>query len=506
MDLSELPGLLPGSQARGRLVGRIDCIGYNSKTTKSGELFFCLRGRIHDGHLFAPEAVARGACALVVEEFLHLPIPQVRVRDARAALNVVGRRFYGDPAGRLGLVGVTGTNGKTTTAFMVQAMLQQFGRPVGLLGTVFNQVGGQPEPSSLTTPAPADLWHLLGRAIDDGCDWVVMEVSSHALALHRVEPADIDVAVVTNVTRDHFEFHGSFEAYWEAKVRLVEGQGRAPKPGRPRAAVLNADDPRVMAMAERTSLPVLTFGFGGSARVRATDLLESPYGSRFTLHLPETSPLELSLALPGRFNIANALAAAAVAHLAGLDPEGIREGLRRMPPIPGRMEEIDEGQGFRVLVDFAHNPDALANVLSIQPAATGGRKILLFGAEGGKDPGKRPQMGAAARRADIVIISSDNVPREEPEEVAAQIAAGLGDHACEIILDRREAIARTLELALPGDLVIVAGKGHEQTWVYRGERRDFDDRAVVRELLRQRLSQGGAPAAREPGSSGEWRL
>jgi len=489
MELTELLAALPQAEPNQPVTGAIRGLSYNTKTLQNDELFVCLRGKKQDGHEYGAEAVAKGAKALLVEEFLPLPgVLQVRVADTRAALARLARHLYGDPAARLGLVGVTGTNGKTTTSFYIRSVLQQLGTPVGLVGTVFNQLAGPPVQSSLTTPESLDLIRLFDQALREGCDWLVMEVSSHALSMGRVAPPDFDLAVVTNITRDHFEFHGTYEHYWEAKARLVRKLGTEPKGDRPKAAILNADDPQVMAMAQRDGAPVITYGLEQPADLYATDLVGSLSGSRFTLHLPGASPAPVSLPMPGRFNVYNALAAAAVGWQVGVPIGAIIRGLEECRSVPGRVEWIDEGQPFHVLVDFAHNPDALAKLVSLRPDRPGARSILVFGAEGGKDRGKRPQMGEAARGADYAIITSDNMPEEEPLAVARQIAAGLGDRPHEIIPDRREAIARGVALAEPGDLLIIAGKGHEQTWVYGGTRIPFDDRAVVRELIRVRLA------------------
>ncbi|HEY3367138.1 MAG TPA: UDP-N-acetylmuramoyl-L-alanyl-D-glutamate--2,6-diaminopimelate ligase [Symbiobacteriaceae bacterium] len=484
MELATVVGLLPGCKTNQPPRGEINGLAYNSKTTKPGELFLCLRGTHLDGHVYAPEAVAQGAAGLVVERFLPLDVFQIQVADSRKALLAIGREFWGRPADRLGLVGVTGTNGKTTTTFYIRSVLQGLGRPVGLLGTVFNQVAGDPEPSTLTTPESLDLWQFLARAARERCDWVVMEVSSHALALNRVDPADFDIAVVTNITRDHFDYHLTYEHYWESKARMVREMQSRGKAGRPRAVILNADDPQVLKLARETDVPVVTFSLREPADVRATEVEATAAGSRFRLHLPGVTPTPVHLPLPGIFNVANALAAAAAGWVAGVELGALVRGLEDCRHVPGRAEIIDEGQDFGVIVDFAHNPDALAKVVTLRSDRPGGRTILVFGAEGGKDKGKRPEMGAAARGADYVIITSDNMLKEEPAEVARQIEAGVGDWPHEVILDRREAIGRALTLARSGDLVIIAGKGHEQTWVYGGERIAFDDRAVARETLR----------------------
>lgn len=487
VEIAAIVAALSPCQTNGPVEGMTCGLGYNSKTVNYGELFFCLRGKFADGHAFAAEAAERGAVGLVVEEFLDVPVLQIKVADTRAALARAGRVFYGNPAERLGLVGVTGTNGKTTTTFYIRSVLEQLQRPVGLIGTVYNQLGGEPERSSLTTPESLDLWRLLAEAVVDGCPWVVMEVSSHALALHRVDPADFDLAVILNITRDHFEFHGTFEHYLASKARLVRELPAHRKDGRPRAALLNADEPLVLQLGAGLDVPVVTFGVEHPADVSASQLVTGPRGSDFLLHLPGATPTPVHLPMPGLYNVSNALAAAAAGWLAGVPLSGIAAGLAACSHVPGRGEVIDEGQPFTVIVDFAHNPDALAKVVSLRPENPEGRSIIVFGAEGGKDPGKRPEMGRAARGADLVIITSDNMPEEDPLEVAGQVADGLEGHPHEVILDRRLAIERALTMARPGDLVIIAGKGHEQTWVFGGQRIPFDDRSVVRETLRSRM-------------------
>jgi UDP-N-acetylmuramoyl-L-alanyl-D-glutamate--2,6-diaminopimelate ligase len=484
VELSMAVSLLAPCETQGEMRGQVTGLAYNSKTVESAQLFFCLRGNFADGHDFASEATDNGAIALVVEAFLPLSIPQIKVADARAALSQVGRQYYGDPAGRLGMVGVTGTNGKTTTTFYIRSIFQHAGRQTGLLGTVYNQFGGAPLPSQLTTPESVDLWALLHRAVADQCDWVAMEVSSHALSMHRVDPADFDLAVVLNVTRDHFDYHKTFEHYLQAKARLVQGLAPGSRGGRPKAALLNADDPHAAAMAAGCDVPVFTFGLQQPADVRATEVHAGPAGSDFTLHLPGATPTPVHLPMPGLFNVSNALAAAGVAWVAGVPLSDIAGGLATCRHVPGRTEVVDEGQAFTVLVDFAHNPDALAKICSLRPEREGARTIVVFGAEGGKDKGKRPEMGRAARQADYAIVTSDNMPKEDPADVARQVADGLQGHPHEICLDRREAIGRALAMAAPGDVVIIAGKGHEQTWVYEGRRIPFDDRVVARETLK----------------------
>lgn len=501
MRLEALLPPLPAWELRGDAGVEVGGIAYDSRRVAPGDLFVCLRGLKDDGHRHAPAAAAAGAAALVVEEWLDLPLPQVRVPDTRRAMRILARTFYGDPAAQLGLVGVTGTNGKTTTTYFIRSILEAAGgdapwdgsarRPVALIGTVQNIIGSQVQSAAMTTPEAPDLVRLFREAVDAGCRWLVMEVSSHALALDRVDPADFAAAVVTNVTRDHFDFHGDFAHYLEAKARLFSCLATPRVPGRPGVAAINLDDEGARMVLDRCPVPPVTYGLRPEADVQAREIAEAPAGARFELVLPGATPFPVQLRVPGRFNVYNALAAAAVAWRLGVPPAAIRAGLEAMPGVPGRAEPVDVGQDFQVLVDFAHNPGALENILTLRPPDPAGRVILVFGAEGGKDPGKRPEMGRVARRADYVIVTSDNVYGEDPLSVAQQVAAPLAGHPHEIILDRRAAIARALALARPGDLVIVAGKGHEQTWVVNGRKIPFDDRQVVRELLAERLGVQG---------------
>lgn len=463
-------------------------LSYNSKTTRKGDLFFCLRGVKQDGHLYAPEAVRAGAAALVVEEWLELDVPQVKVESARKALASAARAFYGHPAERLGLIGVTGTNGKTTTTFMIRSILLQQGLPVGLIGTVHNVLGaGLPEPATMTTPESLDLQRLFRRALDDGCKWLVMEVSSHALAQERVDPAEFDLGLILNVKRDHFEFHKTFEHYLASKLQLVERLRPERRAGRPKAAIINADDRVVFEACKNLQVPVVTFGLNSQADISGFDLRPYGTGTRFELRLPGASPVEVDLPLSGRFNVSNALAAAAAAWQAGVAPTAIKAGLEACRYVPGRMERVETGS-FEAVVDFAHNPAAIEAIASMRPANPRGRTILVFGAEGGKDQGKRPEMGLAASKADYLIITSDNMYEEDPAKVAAQVAGGVAGTPYEIVLDRRLAIERAVELARPEDLLIVAGKGHEETWVWQGAKIAHDDRQAIREAAARKAS------------------
>jgi len=392
-------------------------------------------------------------------------------------------RLFGDPTEDLRVVGITGTNGKTTTAFLVRALLERAGVRTGLLGTVTSFVGGREEPVERTTPEAIDLQRLFRRMLDEGDEACVMEVSSHALELGRAEGIRFAARVFTNLTQDHLDFHPTMEDYFVAKRRLFDGPG---------ASVVNVDDPWGRRLAEDLAGDATTtYAIDSPADYRAEDVAFDAGGSRFTCRTPEGA-IDVAMPLPGLFNVQNALAAIAVARSLGVSPDQASDALATAPRVPGRFEPVDEGQDFAVLVDYAHTPDSLDNVLRAARAVTAGRLHVVFGAGGDRDRGKRPLMGRVARElADRVIVTSDNPRSEEPEAILADILEGTGLDV-EHELDRRAAVARAVETAGAGDVVVVAGKGHEQGQEFAdGRKEPFDDREVVRDALR---AAAGAPA------------
>lgn len=480
-------------------------LAYDSRKVRPGDLFLCVRGFRVDGHAFAPEAVARGAAAVVAERVEAVPpgVPAVLVPDTRRAMGPLAARFHGHPSRSLGLVGVTGTNGKTTTAFLVRAVLGRLG-PVGLIGTVRNVVGGRDEEVLHTTPEAVDLQCLLHRMALAGDRWAAMEVSSHALALHRVAGCEFDAAVFTNLTRDHLDFHGTMEAYRDAKATLFRLLGREPgrAKGLPLGAVLNADDPAWETMAAATSAPVVTYGLA-AGDLRATDLTLTPDGTRFTARWGDGFPglppgeREARVRLPGRHNVYNALAALAVGLLAGAPPDEAVAALIEVEGVPGRLERVPGPQPFTVLVDYAHTPDGLENVLRAVRSFAPGRVLVVFGCGGDRDRTKRPLMGAiAARLADAVYITSDNPRSEDPAAIAAEVMAGARSEAPpgkepRLVLDRAEAIREAVAEARPGDVVLIAGKGHEAVQIFRDRVVPFCDAEVAALALRERGYQAG---------------
>jgi UDP-N-acetylmuramoyl-L-alanyl-D-glutamate--2,6-diaminopimelate ligase len=450
----------------------ISGLAYSSQSVTPGALFFCVPGFRSDGHDFAPDAVARGAAALVTERRLDLGVPEIVVDDVRAAMGPAAARFYGDPTAELDVVGITGTNGKTTTAYLVRHLLEAAGRQTGLLGTVKRVVGGVEEEVERTTPEAIDLQETFRRMRDAGDQAVAMEVSSHALELGRVAGIRFACRVFTNLTQDHLDFHETMEAYFAAKRRLFEEPG---------LSVVNVDDEYGRRIA--AEVDAVTFGIENEADYRARDIDFDVNGSRFTLETPD-GELRIESPLAGLFNVQNLLGAIAAVRSLGVEEISL-EGFGR---VPGRFEAVDEGQDFGVLVDYAHTPDSLENVLRAARELSRGRLHVVFGAGGDRDRGKRPLMGDAARRlADRVLVTSDNPRSEEPEAIIDEVMEGAGP-AAEREVDRRRAIARVIEEAEPGDVVVIAGKGHEQGQEFENGRKEpFDDVTVVREALRSRL-------------------
>ena len=489
------------AETRGDETVEIRDLAYDSRRAGPGTLFFGFPGEKTDGHDFAPKAVEAGAAALIVERFLELDVPQARVEDARAAMAPIAAVLNGDPTSELTIVGITGTNGKTTTAFLVRHLLEAAGRRCGLLGTVQQVVGGHVEEVERTTPEAIDLQRTFARMLESGDDSCSMEVSSHALVLHRADAIHFAVKVFTNLSQDHLDFHADMEDYFEAKRLLFSAEGGAPlielEGG---ISVLNVDDPYGRRLADELSCgsggDCITYSAaGGDADLSARGVAFDSGGSRFLCLSPE-GELEVETPLPGHFNVANALAALSVAHALGLDLGQASKALASADQVPGRFESIDEGQPFGVIVDYAHTPDSLENVLAAARRLTGGRLISVFGAGGDRDRDKRPLMGrAGAELSDVAVVTSDNPRSEDPDAIIDQIRAGIPEspHADVLVeADRRAAIALALGRAGDGDAVVIAGKGHEQGQEFENGRKiPFDDRDVAREELR-RLAAGAA--------------
>ena len=486
-DLARAAG--PGARLSGDGTTLVTGLAYDSRRVRPGDLFFCIRGTKSDGHGHAPAAVAAGASALVCERPLGLGVPEILVPDARAAMPLVGASFYGRPTDRLLMVGVTGTNGKTTTAFLLESVLRAAGHSTGLIGTIETRVAGVSEPGVRTTPESLDLQELCARMVTAGVDAVAMEVTSHALVLNRVDGVIFSAAGFTNLSQDHLDFHPSLEDYFAAKASLFT-------PTRARAGAANADDAYGRRLLAEAPIPMLSFGLDANADVRAVKVELGAAASRFTIVTPQ-GDLEVETRLVGAFNVSNHLAACAIALQAGIEPGAIAEGLNALRSVPGRFESVDLGQGFAVIVDYAHTPDSLDNVLRTARGlvAPRGRLVCVFGCGGDRDRAKRPLMGAtAARLADICVVTSDNPRSEDPETIIAEILAGMPGRAQGLVVepDRRAAIATALGAAVPGDVVVIAGKGHETGQTFADRTVPFDDRTVAAEVLRA-LGHGGSP-------------
>ena len=460
-------------------------LAYDTRAVRPGTLFFCVPGFRRDGHEFAPDAIAHGAAALVVERPLKLEVAEIRVPSVRAAMGPAAAAFYGDPTARLETVGVTGTNGKTTTAFLVRALLEADGRQTGLLGTVKSVIGGAERDVERTTPEAIDLQRTFREMLDAGDVACAMEVSSHALDLHRADAIHFAVAIFTNLTQDHLDFHGTMEEYFRAKRSLFVDAGAG-------CAVVNIDDPYGARLASELPGPI-TFAVERDAAYRASDLTTGLDGSRFTVHGPD-GKVHLQSPLPGRFNVYNVLGALAAVRSLGVHLETAAAAITTAGHVPGRFQPVDAGQQFAVLVDYAHTPDSLENVLRAARGlladaspGQGGRVHVVFGCGGDRDRGKRPLMGEiAARLADRVIVTSDNPRSEDPEAIIREIIVGAGA-GVEHDADRRRAIESAISGAQSGDVVVIAGKGHEQGQEFEAGRKiPFDDVTVAQEALAAR--------------------
>lgn len=484
MGLGELTDVIGPEQVRGLPVGEVRALAYDSRAVVAGTLFFAVPGVHADGHDFAASAVERGAIGLVVErELSELAIPQLVVDRTRRALADAADAWFERPSERLTVIGITGTDGKSTTAALTAEALRATGRRPGEIGTVFVAVGDERAPNveRNTTPEALELQALLATMVAAGNDSVVMEATSHGLALERTRNCRFDVGVVTTVTSEHLEFHGTLEAYRAAKARLVE---QAP------IAVLNADDASFAYFRERARDRVLTYGIETDADLRATGLIADPGGTRFDLAAP-TWRGSLRMPLLGKFNVSNALAALGVAEALQLDVPAATRALEVTHGVPGRMETVDEGQPFGVIVDYAHTADSLGKVLEVLRPLTHARLIVVFGSAGERDHAKRPAMGrVAAQRADLVIVTDEDPRQEDPRAINEQIAEGAraaGAREREtlwVVDDRDEAIGHAIGMAQRGDVVLLAGKGHEASMIYGTTKRAWDDREAARRALR----------------------
>jgi UDP-N-acetylmuramoyl-L-alanyl-D-glutamate--2,6-diaminopimelate ligase len=477
--LADLAAALPGqSRLHGDAATRITDVTHTHVEAGPGVLFACRPGRHADGHDFAPAALQAGSPALLVERVLDLPAAQLVVPSVADALGPVAAAVHGHPSEALLVLGVTGTNGKTTTVYLLEAILDAAGHTTGVIGTVETRVAGQSRGGVRTTPESSDLQRLFRGMVAEGVSAVAMEVSSHGLALGRMNGTRVDVAGFTNLSQDHLDFHGDLEQYFLAKARLFT-------PALADRAAVVVDDDFGRRLAETAPVPVTTVSVTGPADVTAKDLDVRADGSTLRTAV-RGEELRLGVRLPGRFNVANALLAVTMAAEAGIAPTVAAEAVAGVSGVPGRMQRVEAGQPFTVLVDYAHTPGALATVLEAAGALTDGRTIVVIGCGGDRDQGKRPLMGqAAVSRADLAVFTSDNPRSEDPAAIIEAMVAGAGDAGGRWVAqpDRRAAIATALAEAAPGDVVVIAGKGHEATQEFADRVVAFDDRAVAQELL-----------------------
>jgi UDP-N-acetylmuramoyl-L-alanyl-D-glutamate--2,6-diaminopimelate ligase len=466
--------------APGEVVGpqrvEIADLAYDTRRVRPGALFFCVRGERVDGHELAAEAVERGAAALVVERILDIAAAQLVVSDSRAAMAVAADAFFGEPTRTLEVAGVTGTNGKTTTVFLLRSMLEAAGRSTGVVGTVEWIVGGERRAAPFTTPEAIDLQRLFAEMRDAGDVAVALEASSHGSALHRLDRVRFDALAFTNLTQDHLDLHGTMEEYFQAKRRLFVS-------AQPPPAAVNVGDPWGRRLTEELGrshrAPLVTFGLESPAEIRPERLELRADGSRLT-----AAGIRIETRLRGLFNVENVLAAVAVGLLLDLDAADVAQGIAAVDDVPGRFEPVDEGQPFTVVVDYAHTPDSLRTVLRSARGLADGRVLVVFGAGGDRDRGKRPLMGkVAAEYADLAVVTSDNPRSEDPLAIIEDVLQGSGVDV-EIDPDRRSAIERAIALADAGDVVVIAGKGHEPGQETNGVVQPFDDREVARNALR----------------------
>ena len=481
MKLWELAGHVPGKT---RLIGadvEISSVEIDSRKVQPGALFFCIPGTNADGHDFAPAAAQRGAAALVVERELPLEIPQLLVENAREALAYLAAAFYGNPAKNMRLIGITGTKGKTTVSYLVKSILDSAGVKTGLIGTVSTYIGSEQFPSRLSTPDPIEFHSILRRMDDAGVEVVVMEVTAHALAQCRVAGLAYDVAAFTNFSQDHLDYFGTMERYLEAKLLLAR---------QAKQMVVNVDDEHLALAVQqgRFLCPVKTVGIRARADIYAKNIEVDERGCNFLLCFHKRFRIPVQLRVPGIFNVYNSLVAAALCNAVGVDQDSIRRGLEAVRTIPGRIELLNTGTPYHVILDYAHSPDALENVLRAVRQTARARVIALFGCGGDRDREKRPLMGEiGGRLADYVILTSDNPRSEDPYEILASVEEGIKRTDCPyvVIENRREAIREALTIARENDVIVLAGKGHETYQEICGVKHPFDERIVVAELLAQ---------------------
>lgn len=487
--LQALEGCVPVLEHHGDLNIAVKGITDDSRAVSAGSVFVAVKGERVDGHQFIPMVVNAGVGGVVAQQPMETgTVPFVYVEDSRKALGLLGSQFYGDPSSRLRMVGVTGTNGKTTTTYVCKAFLEAVRARVGMIGTVAYQIGDTVIPAAHTTPGALELQQLLAKMVTHGCTTAVMEVSSHALAQDRTSGCEYDVAVFSNLTQDHLDFHGTMEAYFQEKLRLFTGLANGKKSNK--RVIVNVDDSYGPRIVEQCSVPVWTYALKAKADLRAEDVKLSLQGVSFTAVTPRGS-FRVESHLVGEHNVYNLLAAIGVALHEGATPDQIHHAVTQVMNVPGRFERVMAGQQFTVVVDYAHTEDALNRLLMAAETVKTGRLITVFGCGGDRDRGKRPKMGeAAVRSSDVVILTSDNPRTEDPHVILEQVEQGVvralrqRPHVqYHKIPDRREAIETAVREAREADMVLIAGKGHEDYQIIGTTKYHFDDREVARQAI-----------------------
>lgn len=481
MLLKELIAGLNPLQVKGDLNVNIADVAYDSRKVKKGYMFVCIDGTKVDGHKFIPGAIENGAVALLVEKQVDVPenITVVQINDTRYGLAHVSDNFFNHPSGKLKLIGVTGTKGKTTTTYMIKSILEHAKQKVGLIGTIANMIGDEVLYTERTTPESYDLQSLFSEMVDKNVDSVVMEVSSQGLQLHRVSCSEYDIGVFTNISRAHIgpREHKDFDEYLNAKIKLF----KMCKKG-----LVNIDSPHAKKVIENAECDVLTFGVDNKADIRAVDIVKHPDSAEFKVLTPWVSE-NIRVNIPGKFSVYNALASIGACALMGVSFDSIRAGLKNVS-VRGRVEILDIGKNYTVMIDYAHSPDSLENILTTVKEFAPGRVVCLFGCGGDRDKAMRPMMGEISGRiADFTIITSDNPRTEEPSDIINDIEVGIKKTGGEYIkiVDRKEAIKYALQNAKPKDIIILAGKGHENYITFKDKTIHFDEREVVREVLEE---------------------
>lgn len=489
MDLKTLLTGIKYDLIKGNLEQEINNVSYDSRSVRPGGLFTCIKGFQTDGHQFINSAIENGAVAILVSDEIIIENPEIavlRTADTRIALAKLAANFYNHPSKQLSLVGVTGTNGKTTITHLIQNILERAGHKTGIIGTLYAKIGDKQKDLKHTTPEALEIEEFISLAAQEKADYVVMEVSSHALDLHRVDNLDFNVAIYSNLSQDHLDYHNNMEAYREAKLKLFA----MVDDNEVNYSIVNIDDPNADYFLKAAKGKKFTYGINKNADVKALKVKTSLQGSSFLVKHPG-GEFKINTKLIGLFSVYNILAAIAFVLQAGIKSEIIKESLEKIEGVPGRFEQINEGQKFSVIVDYAHTPDGLENILKTAREIVENRIITVFGCGGDRDRTKRPLMGKiAAQYSDFCVVTSDNPRSEEPHQIIDDIIPGLNaveNSRYAIIIERREAIHHAINLAKPGDVVIIAGKGHETYQLIGDKVLEFDDRQVAREFLRSYL-------------------